>query len=36
MHSKLEPVKRVALMLKAHLPQVLNYFIHRVTPTARA
>jgi transposase len=31
MHSKLEPVKRVARMLKAHLPQVLNFFIHRVT-----
>jgi transposase len=31
MRSKLEPVKRVARMLKNHLPQVLNYFIHRVT-----
>lgn len=31
MRSKLEPVKTVARMLKAHLPQVLNYFISRVT-----
>jgi transposase len=31
MRSKLEPVKKVAQMLKAHLPQVLNYFVFRVT-----
>lgn len=31
MRSKLEPIKRIARMLKNHLPQVLNYFIHRVT-----
>ena len=31
MRSKLDAVKRVARMLKEHLPQVLNYFIHRVT-----
>lgn len=31
MRSKLEPVKKVARMLKAHLPQVLNYFVFRVT-----
>ncbi len=31
MRSKLEPVKKVARMIKAHLTQVLNYFIHRVT-----
>jgi len=31
MRSKLEPVKKVARMIKAHLVQVLNYFIHRVT-----
>lgn len=31
MRSKLEPVKKVARMIKAHLVQVLNVFIHRVT-----
>jgi len=31
MRSKLEPVKKVARMLKDHLPQVLSYFIYRVT-----
>lgn len=31
MRSKLDPVKKVARMIKAHLTQVLNYFIHRVT-----
>ena len=31
MRSKLEPVKKVARMLKAHLPQVLNYFVFRIT-----
>jgi transposase len=31
MRSKLDPVKKVARMLKEHLAQVLNYFIHRVT-----
>lgn len=31
MRSRLEPVKRVARMLKNHLDQVLNFFIHRVT-----
>jgi transposase len=31
MRSKLEPVKKVARMLKTHLQQVLNFFIHRVT-----
>lgn len=31
MRSNLAPVKKVALMLKKHLPQVLSYFIHRVT-----
>jgi transposase len=31
MRSKLEPVKKVARMLKEHLLQVLNFFIHRVT-----
>jgi transposase len=31
MRSKLDPVKKVAKMIKAHLVQVLNFFIHRVT-----
>jgi transposase len=31
MRSKLEPVKKVARMLRDHLPQVLNFFVHRVT-----
>ena len=31
MRSKLEPVKKVARMLKKHLPQVLTFFIHRIT-----
>jgi len=31
MRSKLGPVKRVARMLKNHLPQVLSYFIHRIS-----
>ena len=31
MRSKLEPVKKVARMLKDHLVQVLNFFIHRIT-----
>ena len=31
MRSRLDPVKKVARMIKDHLPQVLNYFIHRVT-----
>lgn len=31
MRSKLAPVKKVARMLKNHLPQVLSYFIHRIT-----
>lgn len=31
MRSKLEPVKKVARMLRTHLQQVLNFFIHRVT-----
>ena len=31
MRSKLEPVKKVARMIKDHLVQVLNFFVHRVT-----
>jgi len=31
MRSKLDPVKKVARMIKTHLVQVLNFFIHRVT-----
>jgi transposase len=29
--SRLEPVKRVARMIKDHLPNVLTYFTHRIT-----
>jgi transposase len=31
MRSKLEPVKKVARMIKDHLAEVLNFFIHRIT-----
>lgn len=31
MRSKLDPVKKVAKMIRDHLTQVLNVFIHRVT-----
>jgi transposase len=30
-HSRLEPVKKVARMIKDHLPNVLTYFTHRIT-----
>ena len=30
-HSRLEPVKKVARMIKAHLPNVLTFFTHRIT-----
>jgi transposase len=30
-HSRLEPVKKVARMIKTHLPNVLSYFTHRIT-----
>ena len=30
-HSRLEPVKKVARMIKNHLPNVLTYFTHRIT-----
>lgn len=30
-HSRLEPVKKVARMIKAHLPNVLTYFTHPIT-----
>lgn len=30
-HSRLEPVKKVARMIKSHLPNVLTYFTHRIT-----
>lgn len=30
-HSQLKPVKKVARMMKAHLPNVLTYFEHRIT-----
>ena len=29
--SRLEPVKRVAKMVKHHLGGILNYYVHRVT-----
>ncbi|PHQ32496.1 ISL3 family transposase [Rhodopirellula bahusiensis] len=31
MRSRLEPIKRVARMLKAHLPGLMSYFSHHVT-----
>jgi transposase len=31
MRSRLEPVKKVARMLKRHLPNILTYFAHRIT-----
>ena len=31
MRSKLEPVKKVARMIKDHLTEVLNFFVHRIT-----
>jgi transposase len=30
-HSRLEPVKKVAAMIKRRLPNVLTYFTHRIT-----
>ena len=30
-HSRLQPVKKVARMIKVHLPNVLTYFEHRIT-----
>jgi transposase len=30
-HSRLEPMKRVAAMIKDHLTGVMNYFAHRIT-----
>lgn len=30
-HCRLEPVKKVARMIKAHLPNVLTYFDHHIT-----
>ena len=30
-HSRLEPVKKVARMIKAHLPNVMTYFTHHIT-----
>lgn len=34
MRSKIEPMKHVARMLKAHLPELLNYHTHRITNAA--
>lgn len=30
-HSRLKPVKKVARMIKVHLPNVMTYFEHRIT-----
>ena len=30
-HSRLQPVKKVARMIKVHLANVLTYFDHRIT-----
>lgn len=30
-HSRLPPVIKVAKMVKAHLPNILTYFVHRIT-----
>ena len=34
MRSKIEPIKAVARMLKAHLPELLNYLAHQITNAA--
>jgi transposase len=33
-HSRLQPVRKVAEMLRRHLPGVLSYFTHRITNSA--
>jgi len=33
-HSRLQPVKKVAAMIRRHLPGVLSYFKHRITNSA--
>lgn len=33
-HSKLVPVKKVAEMIRSHLPNILSYFRHRITNAA--
>ena len=33
-HSRLQPVKKVAGMIRRHLPGVLSYFTHRITNSA--
>lgn len=33
-HSHLAPVKKVAQMIRAHLPGILSYFTHRITNSA--
>jgi transposase len=33
-HSRLQPVKKVASMIRRHLPGVLSYFTHRITNSA--
>ena len=32
--SRLDPVKKVARMMKKHLPNILSYFRHRITNAA--
>ena len=32
--SRLEPMKKVAYMMKRHLPNILSYFRHRITNAA--
>lgn len=34
MRSRLQPLKQVAWMLKAHEPELLNYLLHRITNAA--
>ena len=34
MRSRLEPVKKVARMMKRHLPNIVSYFRHRITNAA--
>ena len=34
MRSKLDPIKKVTLMLRRHLPGLLNYITHRITNAA--
>ena len=33
-HSRLEPIKQAAAMVKRHLPNILTYFVHPITNAA--